>query len=435
MKRIFTMMAACLAMAAGAAAQNPIFLNKAYNSDPQARVWTIDGKPTLFVYGSKDENPSYYCSGKYDVFSTEDMIHWKGGESFSSRDIPYNDEALYAPDCIEKDGKYYLFYSQPGPNPEGTAVADSPYGPFKDGRPVEHANQIDPSVFIDDDGQAWMFWGQFSAKCAKLNPDMRSIDPSTIKDGIITEAEHHFHEGIQAFKHNGTYYLIFADISRRGMPTCIGYATSDCVTGPYKYRGVIIDNFGCDPAVWNNHGSVVCFKDQWYVFYHRSSWGSNTMRKSCVEPIEILPDGTIPEVEMTSTGAGLPLDPYLALGSDPVAGRACYLMGHVRIDSSNRLAEIRDNDSAAWRDFDFKEGPRKMIISVCPQAGGTIDVFSEYMYGGIVASFKIPEGDGKTFITLEAKVNGNLSGIKPIRMRFHGDDDKNLFTINSFRFE
>ena len=277
MKRILTMMAACLAMAAGAAAQNPIFLNKAYNSDPQARVWTIDGKPALFVYGSKDENPSYYCSGKYDVFSTEDMIHWKGGESFSSRDIPYNDEVLYAPDCIEKDG-------------------------------------------------------------------------------IITEAEHHFHEGIQAFKHNGTYYLTFADISRRGMPTCIGYATSDCVTGPYKYRGVIIDNFGCDPAVWNNHGSVVCFKDQWYVFYHRSSWGSNTMRKSCVEPIEILPDGTI-------------------------------------------------------------------------------DVFSEYMYGGTVASFKIPEGDGKTFITLEAKVNSNLSGIKPIRMRFHGDADKNLFTINSFRFE
>ena len=74
-----------------------------------------------------------------------------------------------------------------------------------------------------------------------------------------------------------------------------------------------------------------------------------------------------------------------AYNSDPVAGRACYLMGHVRIDSSNRLAEIRDNDSAAWRDFNFKEGPRKMIISVCPQAGGTMEVISEYMYGGTVA--------------------------------------------------
>ena len=99
------------------------------------------------------------------------MIHWKGGESFSSRDIPYNDEVLYAPDCIEKDGKYYLFYSQPGPNPEGTAVADSPYGQFKDGKPVEHANQIDPSVFIDDDGKT------FITLEAKVNSNLSGIKP------------------------------------------------------------------------------------------------------------------------------------------------------------------------------------------------------------------------------------------------------------------
>ena len=98
MRRLITG-AALLAIAFGASAQNPIFLNKAYNSDPQARVWTIDGKPTLFVYGSKDENTKYYCSSKYDVFSTEDMIHWKGGPSFSSDEIKYNDEVLYAPDC------------------------------------------------------------------------------------------------------------------------------------------------------------------------------------------------------------------------------------------------------------------------------------------------------------------------------------------------
>ena len=435
MRRILLTVTMTMLTSSMAMAQNPILLNRAYNSDPQARVWTIDGTPTLFVYGSKDEDPSYYCSGKYDVFSTVDMIHWKGGQSFTSEEIRYNDEALYAPDCIEKDGKYYLFYSQPGPDPEGTAVADSPYGPFKDGKPVEHANQIDPSVFIDDDGQAWMFWGQFSAKCAKLNPDMRSIDPSTIKDGIITEAEHHFHEGIQAFKHNGTYYLVFADISRRGMPTCLGYATSNSVTGPYTYRGVIIDNFGCDPAVWNNHGSVVKFKDKWYVFYHRSSQGSNTMRQSCIEPIKILPDGSIPEVEMTSTGAGKPLDPYLAIGSDPVAGRACYLTGHTRINGKGELEEIRDNDTAAWRDFDFKEGPRKMIISLRPKAGGVIEVYSEYLYGAKVASFEVPEGDGKTIITLEADIDNVPAGVRPIRMRFHGKEDHDLFTISAFRFQ
>ena len=116
--------------------QNPILIGKAFNSDPQARVWTVGGKPTLFVYGSRDESPSYYCSGKYDVFSTTDMINWTGGPAFSSSEVRYNDEVLYAPDCIERNGKYYLFYSQPGANPEGTAVSDSPHGPFRDGKTV-----------------------------------------------------------------------------------------------------------------------------------------------------------------------------------------------------------------------------------------------------------------------------------------------------------
>ena len=264
---------------------------------------------------------------------------------------------------------------------------------------------------------------------------MRSIDPSTIKDGILTEDGHHFHEGIQAFKHNGIYYLTFADISRRGRPTCIGYATSDSLTGPYTYRGVIIDNFGCDPAVWNNHGSVVKFKNRWYVFYHRSSCGTNTMRQSCVEPIQILPDGTIPEVEMTSTGAGFPLDPYIPVDYSIVAGRACLLSGHSRIDREGHLAAIRDNDTATWRDFLFKYWPEKMLIRVRPKAGGTILVYSEYLYGEPVASFDVPPGDGETEITLESDVSGSMIGTKPLRMRFTGEEDKDLFTIVSFGFE
>mgnify|MGYP002625398305 CR=1 FL=1 len=159
------------------------------------------------------------------------------------------------------------------------------------------------------------------------------------------------------------------------------------------------------------------------------------MRQSCAEPIEILPDGTIPEVQMTSTGAGKPLDPYLSIGSDPVAARACYLTGHIRIGENKALEEIRDNDTAAWRDFDFNDGARKMVISVRPQAGGEILVYSEYLYGAPLATFKVPQGDGKTLITLEMEVNGELSGTRPIQMRFQGEKDKNLFEINGFRFE
>ena len=417
-------------------AQNPVFMGWAYNSDPQARVWNTEGGERLFIYGSRDESPSYYCSKRYDVFSTSDMVNWTGAGSFSSKEVPYNDELLYAPDCIEKDGKYYLFYSQSGSrNVEGTAVSDSPYGPFLDGRPVEGAGQIDPSVFIDDDGQAWMFWGQFSAKCAKLNPDMRSLDMSTFKDGIITEAEHHFHEGIQVFKRNGTYYLAFADISRRGMPTCIGYATSDCITGPYTYRGVIVDNFGSDPAVWNNHGSVAEFNGRWYVFYHRSSCGSNTMRNTCIEPIAFLPDGSIPEVEMTSTGAGKPLDPFAGMEESKVAGRACYLTGHVRIDRTFALSAIRYNDTASWKHFYFSRKPAKMKISVCPKAGGRIIVYRDFLYGAPIAQFDVPEGDGRHSITMEVPVEAAPEGLTTVRMRFNGKEDEDLFSIGSFMFE
>jgi len=141
----------------------------------------------------------------------------------------------------------------------------------------------------------------------KLKSNMIEIDESTIKKDVLTESEHFFHEGGFMVKRNGVYYFIYADISRANRPTSIGYATSLSPMGPYSYGGVIIDNDHCDPGVWNNHGSIVEFKGQWYVFYHRSTHGSNTMRKACVEPIYFTPEGRIKEVEMTSQGAGKPL--------------------------------------------------------------------------------------------------------------------------------
>ncbi len=125
---------------------------------------------------------------------------------------------------------------------------------------------------------------------------MRRLDLSSLHDSILTEEEHHFHEGAFLAKRNGIYYLVYADISRADMPTCIGYATSRNIWGPYTYGGVIIDNDHCNPGNWNNHGSIAAFNGTWYVFYHRSTHGCNTMRKACVEPISFLPDGSIPEV-------------------------------------------------------------------------------------------------------------------------------------------
>ena len=166
---------------------------------------------------------------------------------------------------------------------------------------------------------------------------------------MIDEARHHFHEGSQLTKRNGIYYLTFADISRKGRPTSIGYATAKSPFGPYTYRGVIVDNAGCDPESWNNHGGIAEFNGQWYVFYHRSTNGSRSMRKACVEPIEFDGDGLIKEVEMTSSGAAWGLVPF---GETP-ARIACKMTGNARIvltrDGKERLGGIRAGDTATWR--------------------------------------------------------------------------------------
>lgn len=421
-----------------AAAQNPIVPTGSYMADPSAHQWK-DGK--VYVYGSRDESKRYYCSPHYDVMVSDDMVNWKMvRDAFSTvaphDEVPYSDRMLYAPDCIEKDGKFYLFYClEGGGDDEGTAVADSPIGPFKDGKIVKGARQIDPSVFIDDDGQAYMTWGQFECKMAKLKPNMREIDPQTIQTAVITEKEHHFHEGSQLIKRNGIYYLIYADISRRGRPTSLGYATATSPFGPYTYRGVIIDNFGSDPVAWNNHGSLVEVNGQWFVFYHRPTDESVMMRKACVEPITFNADGTIDEVEMTTQGAAGPLNPFKEMEAE----RACYLTGHVRVHQdamgNEMLDQIRNDDTAAYKYFNFDRTPTTMTISVRPTKGGTIHVYANNLSRPHLCTFKVPASDGKQVLQLTQKIMHKLVGKHPVFFRFNGEGDTDLFAIESFKFE
>lgn len=187
---------------------------------------------------------------------------------------------------------------------EGVAVSDSPTGPFRN--PVQlPCGGIDPAIFIDDDGQAYYYWGQLFSHGVKLGGDMMSFNEEEIVDNLVTEEEHFFHEGSSMRKIGDTYYYVYADMER-GKPTSLGYSTGKSPMGPFTYRGIIIDNDGCDPESWNNHGSIECVNGQWYVFYHRCSRGVQQHRRLCIEPIEILEDGTIPEVKMTSQGPGKP---------------------------------------------------------------------------------------------------------------------------------
>ncbi len=420
-------------------AQNPIVPPGMYIADPSAHVWK-DGK--LYVYGSLDESTNYYCSWRHHVLSTSDMIHWEIEENvFASKgehdQVSYNDALLFAPDVMFKDGTYFMYYCQPDQNgAEGVATSKSPLGPFTNGKKMNvlGIEEIDPCVFMDDDGQAYYIWGQFEAKIAKLKPNMTEIDSTTLITDLLTEKDHYFHEGGYMVKRNDMYYFIYAHSGRANMPTSIGYAMSESPMGPFTYGGVIVDNDHCDPANWNNHGSIVEFDGQWYVFYHRATHNSNMMRKACVEPIYFNEDGTIDEVEMTSQGAGPPLNPYEKIDAE----RACLLHGNVRIEafsgSEEKLAKIHNRDKAGYKYLDFKNGSTKFIARIKPgKQGGSINVYIDQPWGKKLGTLQVPGNQSDEWIELSCDIE-NTEDVQVLWLTFNGSGE-DLFDLDWVRFE
>lgn len=417
---------------------NPVLPRTEFIPDAEAHAMP-DGR--LYLYGSMDISGSEgYCCTRYKVFSTDDpkLEKWTDhGVSFSN-DAGDNmthmpGAALYAPDAIERDGKYYLYMCGPGAY-EGVSVSDRPQGPFGSAKPVAHADGdgIDPAVFIDDDGQAYYLWGQFSLRGAKLGPDMKTLDEDSIVTGILTEQQHGFHEGASMRKRNGIYYIVYTDISR-GRATCMSYATSSKPLGPYKKGGVIIDNIYCDPETWNNHGSIEEFKGQWYVFYHRSSQNRKTCRRVCAEPIFFDENGNIAEVAMTSQGASPPIQAYGAID----ATVACRLKGNAYIEPCAPYGEILTrcgggNWTADWAeyryiDFGAPEGDT-LQFRIRARGCGRISVMSE--------------SDGKSFIAGNCDIASDdfsyfkaqirrIDGVRPLWLLFDG---RNM-SVDSFGFE
>ncbi len=405
---------------------NPILPPDVFVPDAEAHVWA-DGR--LYLYGSFDiEGREGYCSDCYHVYSSENLIDWMDhGVSFTVSDISWLHEgeevpALYAPDCAYRNGIYYLYYCIPDGRC-GVAQSDSPVGPFTDIGQIKDVQGIDPAVLIDDDGQAYLYWGQFDrVRVAKLRENMVEIDPKTAVQPLSV-AEHEFHEGASVKKINGKYYFLFTDTHRHadrnngvGMATSLGYAVSDHPMTGFVYRGVIIDNFGCDPCTWNNHGSMACFQGQWYIFYHRSTHGSVFSRHVCMEPIEITPDGMICEVAMTSSGAGqgIPATNFIP------ASLACSLTGNARIakdPTSNHhlaLCEIRPGDTATYRYLQF-HSETVLSLTLCADRPCHVEVL---LNGSVAASVTVPASEAYITQTVSLPCpEGNLT----VTFRFSGD--------------
>ena len=276
-----------------------------YTADPAPMVH----EDTLYLYTTHDEDNiinNFYTMKNWYVFSTKDMVNWENhGQILSLDDISWAVDRAWAPQCVERNGKFYFYFPVQGHNgvAVGVAVADTPIGPFKDiGNPLVNEgdwNDIDPTV-IDDDGQAYLYFGNPELRYVKLNEDMVSYDKSVgvVKVPMTTESfgkgSHNtgtsYGEGPWFYKRNNIYYMVYAAF-REGNES-FGYSTSTGPTGPWKYGGVLMTEEG---GVFTNHPGVIDFKGKSYLFYHTGELpgGSLFHRSVCVTEFDYNEDGSI----------------------------------------------------------------------------------------------------------------------------------------------
>lgn len=355
---------------------NPYLPNWEYIPDGEPRVFN----DRVYIYGSHDSpNSDKFCDYRLKVWSApiNDLSNWVcHGDIFCTRDndnhhadTSWTNNELYAPDVIEKDGKYYLYAYIMGAI-GCVAVSDSPYGKFKllskykysfpKGSVGECGWFIDPSVFVDDDGKVYIYCGFEKSFVAEINPNnMYEVLDGTYQEDIIpTNKPFNFFEACSVRKIKDTYYMIY---SKKGTGALV-YATSKYPNKDFKYQGVIIDN-GIDYFGGNNHGSICNINNQWYIFYHKMTNNTIMSRRGCVEKIQILEDGSIPQVEMTSLGFQDSLSPYSITNFDI----ACVLKGGCFINEKNIFTRVISNIKSGciigFKYFDFGEDISSKVMN------------------------------------------------------------------------
>ncbi len=281
--------------------------NRIFTADPSAHVWA-DGR--LYVYASHDVQPARGCDlmDKYHVFSTDDMIHWTDhGQILEAADVSWarpEGGFMWAPDCAFRNGMYFFYFPHKDADNIwriGVATSTEPAANFTSQGYIEGMRSgIDPSVFVDDDGQAYIYQnsgGTGTCAVGKLKTNMVELD-GEMQDmqGLVG-----YHEGPWVHKRNGIYYLSYADGHDDGyIKNEMRYAMSTSPMGPWTYKGVVVGG----TTEGTQHGSIVQYKGQWYAFYHNNvlSFGTNPgggARSICVDKLYYNEDGTMQKVIQT----------------------------------------------------------------------------------------------------------------------------------------
>lgn len=289
---------------------NPIIRNK-FTADPTVLVF----RDTLYLYTGHDEAPA--GSEKYEMnewlcFSSNNLTDWmEHPVPLRATDFDWASGDAYASKVIAHNNRFYWFAAVTPKNGKGKAIAvassESPIGPFRDARgtplitkemiqPVDEAgDNFDPTVLIDDDGSAWIFWGKHRCFYARLGNDLLSVDGPVRKIDLPE-----FEEGAHIHKRNGWYYLSYG----YEMPEKVAYAMSRSIYGPWDFKGILNEvPANCE----TNRPAIIDFRDQTYFFYHNGNLngGGSHRRSVCIDRLYYNADGTIKPVIMTGEGVSL----------------------------------------------------------------------------------------------------------------------------------
>lgn len=438
-------------------ADNPI-VQTCFTTDPAPMVHG----DRLYVYTGHDENGAdFFWMQEWRVYSTEDMVNWTDhGSPLAIEDFFWGDDRAWAPQCIERNGKFYFYVplhsKLSGAMAIGVAVGDSPTGPFKDaiGKPLADGNwaYIDPTVFIDDDGQAYLYWGNPEIYYVKLNDDMISFEGEVKKldmtvdgfgKGRMVEMEPGknyrttYTEGPWIQKRNGKYQMIYA---AGGIPEHIAYSESDSPVGPWKYKGIIMNQTDSTNS-FTNHPGVVDFNGKSYFFYHTGNLprGGGFARSVAVEQFEYNADGSFPEIVPSKEGAPAIgyFNPYRKVEAETMA----FSKGITTEPNSETgvyVADIHNGDYIKLANVNFMSGgPRKFGASVASALrGGTLEVRMDSVEGPLVAQIDVPSTGGwENWTYMESPALIEVPGVHDIYFVFKGRKGPKLFNFDYWKFE
>jgi beta-xylosidase len=444
-------------------AANPV-IQTMYTADPAPMV--RDG--TLYLFSSHDQDvgeKNNFNMKDWVLATTTDMVNWtQHGVIASLRDFPWAakevsgwdgvDNGAWAPQAIERDGKWYLYAPVQGRG-IGVLVADNPLGPYTDPlkKPLIGGNydSIDPTVYIDDKGQAYLAWGNPGLWSVKLNKDMISYDTSVGENGIIRhpmtvkalgertppdeKRGTSYEEGPWLYKRKNLNYLFFA---AGPIPEHLGYSTGPTAEGPWTYGGVVMT----PQSAFTNHPGVVDFKGKTYLFYHNAALpgGDGFKRSVCVDELTFNPDGSIPTVQPTREGPApvATLDPFKRVEAETIAWSS-----GVKIEPSSaggqNVRDIHDGAYIEVRNVDFgAAGARAFTASLSSTAkakeatGATIEIRLGKVDGKLIGTLPVA-GTGGQWAPQSARIAG-ASGVQDVFFVFRGAAGQELFKFDYWKF-